>query len=112
MNGVGSSTLFSSGVYGIQRGSQQLNQVANDVVQSGIAAQQAVDKSADSANKNPAVVKEPSVGEASTYEKTSPRADQSNAVAELSESKVQVQASAKVVESADNMLGAIIDIKA
>ncbi|MGR6872760.1 hypothetical protein ACU6U9_15150 [Pseudomonas sp. HK3] len=77
----GSGNALSAGLAGIQKGEQQLTQ----------AAQQ--------------------VASASTTRPVSPNQDVAKALIEEKESQRQVEASAKVVQAADQTLGSLVDIK-
>ena len=106
MNISSNTSAIHAGLYGVQQSTEQLRNVANDIVVSG--AQRGADgqpSSSPSANQN---VSEAS--QSSTYQPQSESASQ--ALLELTRVEGQAQASVKVIQAADNMLGTLIDIKA
>lgn len=89
-----SGNAFSAGLSGIQAGQRRVDQAASDIANAGVAPQQPMENA--SAARDPA---------------DNP-VDLADSLVSLSQGRNEVQASARVVETADEVLGTLIDTRA
>jgi hypothetical protein len=94
-----SASAFSSGLSGIQAGQRRVDQAAGEIASNGLPQppsetppSQQVEPSPEARGSNPADLAESLVG--------------------LAQGRNEVQASARVVETADEVLGTLIDTRA
>jgi nitrate reductase cytochrome c-type subunit len=99
-------SAFNAGVQGFQKATASANQAAADIVK------------ASSSNQRTEETSESSAQQSRAEESTELRANQNEKTPSLSESVVnlrvsefQAKASAKVIQSADQALGSLVDVK-
>jgi flagellar hook protein FlgE len=91
---ISASSAFSSGLSSVQNGQQRVNQAASDIA---------------SINPSKAVTESTSPSTSSTQAE---QPDLASSLVDLKVGKEQVQAGAKVIETADEALGTLLDVRA
>lgn len=89
---VSASSAFNSGLSSVQSGQQRVNQAATDIASAGLPKSQ-------SAASNP-------------NNSQAQQVDLATSLVDLQVGKEQVQAGAKVIKTADDALGTLLDIRA
>ncbi len=94
-----SGSAFNAGFSGIQAGQRRVDQAASDIVSNTVAQQQSVEASSQQR-----------ISPSQQTRANSP-ADLPESLVELAQGRNEVQASARVVETADEVLGTLIDTR-
>jgi flagellar hook protein FlgE len=93
---ISASSAFNSGLSSVQNGQQRVNQAATDIASASASLPKPV---AESAAPNPS-------------NSQAQQVDLASSLVDLQIGKEQVQAGAKVIKTADDTLGTLLDIRA
>lgn len=113
VNGASAASALQSGVSGIQRGQEQLDAAAQNLASESSEAERPESSrptaAADEGQSSQADTRQ-STAQAS--EATTRQSSAAESLVQSQQSERQVEASAQVVETADDALGSIIDVRA
>jgi hypothetical protein len=90
-------SAFNAGVQGFQKATEGANQAASDIARSTLANNEASEPEANSAATQTSAVNEPN--------------GLTESIVNLRVAEVQAQSSAEVIQSADENLGTLIDVR-
>lgn len=113
VNGASAASAVQSGVSGIQRGQEQLDAAAQNLASRSSQVEQPESSrptaTADEGQQASADTRQSSAQES---EATTQQSSTTESLVQSQQAERQVEASAQVVETADDALGSIIDVRA
>lgn len=94
---ISASSAFNSGLSSVQSGQQRVNQAATDIASASLPKAKPTAESVEASSPNNNQVRQ---------------VDLASSLVDLQAGKEQVQAGAKVIKTADDALGTLLDVRA